>query len=81
MYDSYYSTVINCRSLYSSKNMKYVESSIDDLRLKMRTAYNLWKKNELHDMGLKSKVFIDNYLDDVTITNKFIEIMEKVANE
>lgn len=81
MYESYYSTVINCRSLYSSKNMKYVESIVDDLRLKMRIAYNLWKKNELYDMGLKSKIFIDNYLDDVTITNKFIEIMEKVTNE
>jgi len=81
MYESYYSTVINCRSLYSSKNMKYVESNIDDLRLKMRTAYNLWKNNELHNIGKKSKVYIDNYLDDVTITNKFIEIMEKVANE
>lgn len=81
LYDSHYTTVINCRGLYSSKNMKYVESNIDDLRLKMRTAYNLWKSNELYDMGKKSKLFIDNYLNDVNITKNFIDIMQRINNE
>lgn len=81
LYESYYRTVINCRSLYSSKDMKYVETNIDDLRLKMRQSYDLWKLNKLHDMGKASKNNIDNYLDDVTITNKFIQIIEKVSNE
>jgi hypothetical protein len=61
--------------------MKYVESDFDSLREKMRLSYNLWKQNKLQHMGVKSKLFIDNYLNDVNITNKFIEIIERINNE
>jgi glycosyltransferase involved in cell wall biosynthesis len=81
LYNSYYSTVLNCNGPYSSLNMKYVESDFDSLREKMRLSYNLWKQNKLQHMGVKSKLFIDNYLNDVNITNKFIEIIERINNE
>lgn len=84
LYDSQLSTVIGCYSKhYSSLNMKYVESNFEDLRLKMRTAYEIWKKdkNKLSQMGQQSKNYVDKYLDDVIVTNKFIEIMKGIENE
>jgi glycosyltransferase involved in cell wall biosynthesis len=81
LYDSYYSTVLDCNGPYSSVNMKYVESNIDSLREKLRLSYELWKQKKLKDIGAKSKLFVDNYLDDVNVTNKFIEIVERINNE
>lgn len=81
LYDSYYSTVLDCNGPYSSVNMKYVESNIDSLREKLRLSYELWKQKKLKDIGEKSKLFVDNYLDDVIITNKFIEIVQRIDNE
>jgi len=82
LYNSYYSMVMECSSLYSSKSMKYVESNIDDLRLNMRKAYNLWKQDGdiLYDMGKKSKNFIDNYLDNDNIKKQFLNIIQEVLN-
>jgi glycosyltransferase involved in cell wall biosynthesis len=79
LYESRYSTVQDCHAIhYSSTNMKYVESDFDDLRISLRKAYEIWKKDQkqLHKMGENTKKFLDIYLDDVTITNTFLNIIK-----
>lgn len=79
LYESRYSTVQDCHAIhYSSTDMKYVESDFDDLRKNLRKAYEIWKKDQkqLHKMGENTKKFIDIYLDDVTITNTFLNIIK-----
>lgn len=81
LYESRYSTVQDCHAIhYSSTNMKYVESDFDDLRISLRKAYEIWKKDQkqLHKMGENTKKFVDLYLDDVSITNTFLDIVKRL---
>jgi glycosyltransferase involved in cell wall biosynthesis len=79
LYESRYSSVQDCHGIhYSSTDMKYIESDFDSLRLSLRKAYNIWKKDQrqLYKMGENTKNFIDLYLDDVNITNTFLDIIK-----
>jgi|694.fasta_scaffold125892_2 glycosyltransferase involved in cell wall biosynthesis len=79
LYESRYSSVQDCHAAhYSSTDMKYVESDFDSLRVSLRKAYNIWKKDQkqLYKMGENTKNFIDLYLDDVNITNTFLDIIK-----
>lgn len=81
LYESKYSTVIDCHAVhYSSIDMKYIESDFEDLRYNLRKAYNIWKYEEdkFTKMSENTKKFIDLYLDDVKITDNFINIVKEL---
>ncbi len=81
LYESRFVSVQDCNAIhYSSLDMKFVESDFDDLRLNLRKAYNIWKNEEnlLYEMGKNTKKYIDLYLDDVKITNIFIDITKRL---
>lgn len=63
--------------LYSTLEMNHVEISYNDLRSKLRKAYNLWKtdKNKLKEIGEINKANCKKILSEKNIYNKFINII------
>lgn len=62
---------------YSSVDMKFIEPDVDDLRLQLRKAYNMWKENpeQLQKIGLESRKFLQEYCNPQKITEDLINVL------
>lgn len=62
---------------YSSVEMKLVEPDLDDLRIQLRNAYNLWKEKpeQLAQIGLESRKFLQDYCNPEKITNDLVNVL------
>lgn len=64
--------------LYSILDMNYIEPDYNDIRIKLRQAYNLWKtdKNKLKSMGEANIEYSKPLLSENSVYDKFISILE-----
>jgi len=78
LFDSRFTYVENMVNTIYSKDMKYVEPDIVDLRAKLRYFYNLWKNNkqELMDSSVKTKSYAQKILSEDIIFNKLNKLLE-----
>jgi hypothetical protein len=62
---------------YSSIEMKLVETDLDDLRIQLRKAYNLWKEDpkQLQTIGIESRKFLQEYCNPEKITQDLVKVL------
>jgi glycosyltransferase involved in cell wall biosynthesis len=62
---------------YSSIEMKLIETDLDDLRIQLRKAYNMWKEDpeQLEKIGLESCKFLQEYCNPQKITEDLISVL------
>lgn len=76
--NSKYEFVTNLNGIYS-KDMRFIETDIQDLRKKLRYFYELWKNNKqkLEEIGTKTREYAEKVLDEKQNFSSLLDVINK----